>query len=169
MSEELGPFASQIRELFEQLIGALPSGVAHLHVSLTASGETIVEIVPTNRNAAPVSAHIVEHVNVVDLTLGEACTFELPPDLNRKYAGETTVSLVRMLAEAAIAGEFQEELLQGLMWRGWRATIKVRSEWQQHAARHYFYLGRPSKTIRSYEPYNAAPPNVITNCRSICR
>ena len=123
MSEELGPFARQVRELFEQLIAALPSGSAQLEISPTTDGEPIVQILPTNRNAAPVSAHIVEQVQVVDLTLGEACAFELPTDFNRKYAGETTISLVRMLTEAAIAGDFQEEVLRGLIWRGWRQEL----------------------------------------------
>jgi len=139
-----------LRQLFEDILVALPVGAATLEARRTRDDRgTIVWLKPSNKNAAEFSGHTEDGSTLVDVSFGRGTTFELPWEANlpSDASFESILEAVKAMCLAVIAGKSQERL--GLL--GITGTIRV-DEKRMFQVTRFFYPNLHPRIVR-YAPY----------------
>jgi hypothetical protein len=104
-----------LRVLFEKLVSELPTDCAILHVRRIYKDDgTLFELVPVNKECAPISVHVEDEVELVDFSFGQSGTWELPCEGRSKNGDSHTILLeIEQLIRAVVGGhcEIRRRLL----------------------------------------------------------
>jgi hypothetical protein len=107
----------KIKAVFESLFTELPPGTARLNVYRVPKNDgTIIELIPTNSDAASIEVHVDDGADHVDFSFGErGGTWELPLESRYKNADNPQLlSEVEEMCRAVIAGNCNKS--RGAFW-----------------------------------------------------
>jgi hypothetical protein len=143
----------RVIRLFEDILATLPAGVADLDARRTRDGSgTIVFLQPKCKRSAVFSIHVDDHLNLIDVSLGDYTTFELSSeaDLPNGANFDLLLATAKEMCFAVIAGRCEHRF--GLL--GIQGTIRV-DEQKIYRGTNFFHPRLIPKVVH-YAPYYPA-------------
>jgi len=107
----------EVKAVLEHLLAELPPDSARLNVYRVAKNDgAVIELIPTNPNAASIEVHVDDGADYVDLSFGErGGTWELPLESRYKNADKSQMlAEVEEMCRAVIAGRCRTS--RGAFW-----------------------------------------------------
>jgi hypothetical protein len=96
-----------VASVFEELLKALPDGVATLRYEHQSTDENYVYLIPTNPGAAKIAARGGGSLRY-EVIIGENTLYEIMPD--KKHLGRSAVEALQAICLAVFAGHFEETI-----------------------------------------------------------
>jgi hypothetical protein len=154
---EKAPLRESVEAVFRELLADLPENAALIE-KRSDSRSTVIELVPSNRNAAPICVIVpANEKEGVTLIAGKGSFFEIPKR-GRRYTNLPLVEEVRSICSAVIGGKLEEwvvldgtDVLQGKGILELDQPVTVR--WRQVSFRPF---RKKVRTHHRYEPWAAS-------------